>query len=329
MEQREITYSQAINEALREEMLRDKNIIVLGEDVAQLGGIFGVTKGLLKEFGEERIKDTPMSEEIIVGSGVGAAITGLRPVVEIMYMDFITLAMDPICNWAAKLRYMSGGQHKVPLVIRTQTAMGRGYGAQHAQSLEAWFVHTPGLKIAVPTNPYDAKGLLKTAIRDDNPVLFIEHSQLYFKKGFVPKEEYTLEFGKAKIKRKGTDITIVATSFMVNEALDAAQELNEKEGISVEIIDPLTLVPFDLNSVLNSVKKTGRLMIVHQACRKGGIGAEIASQVIEQGFNFLSAPIKIVAAKDSPIPAADNLENAILPHKNEIIKAAIELVKSN
>lgn len=322
---REITYAQAINEALREEMRRDSRVFILGEDIGIHGGIFSHTKGLLEEFGPERVRDTPISEAAIVGCALGAAITGMRPVAELMYIDFSTLAMDQIVNQVAKLRYMFGGQPKVPLVIRMQGGGGRGNAAQHSQSLEAWFMHIPGLKVIMPSTPYDVKGLLKSAIRDDNPVICIEHKLLYAKKGPVPEEDYTIPLGKADVKRKGTDVTIIANSYMVLKALDAAAVL-EKEGISVEVIDIRSLVPLDVETIVGSVKKTGRVVIVHEACRRGGIAGEIGMIIVENAFDYLDAPIKRVAALDLPVPYSKVLEDAVLPDVNDIINAVKELI---
>src|SRR5215212_9976929 len=258
---RELTYAEALNEALREEMRRDPTVFVFGEDVAVWGGggIFGVTKGLVDEFGLERVRDTPISEEAIAALAVGAAATGTRPVGEIMYADFLGLSMEPITNQAAKMRYMFGGKITLPMVIRAQQGGGRGNAAQHSQSLEAWFAHIPGLKVVTPSTPADAKGLLKTAIRDDNPVIFLEHKVLYFTKGPVPAEEYTIPLGVADVKREGTDVTVVGLQVLVNYALEAAEEL-AGEGISVEVIDPRTVSPLDIDKIINSVKKTGRLV---------------------------------------------------------------------
>ncbi len=321
----ELTYREAIREALREEMRRDKDVFLLGEDIAEFGGSYKVTLGLLEEFGPERVRNTPLSEAAIIGAAIGSAIVGMRPIAEIMYVDFTPLCMDQIVNQAAKIRYMSGGQAKVPLVIRTQGGTGRSSAAHHAQSLEAWFVHIPGLKVIMPSTPYDAKGLLKAAIRDDNPVIFIEHKLLYSIKGPVPKAEYIVPLGKADIKREGNDITIVATSRMVGKALLAAREL-EKKGISVEVIDPRTLVPLDKEAIASSVKKTGRLLIVHEACERGGIGAEIAAEIIKEAFNYLDAPIERLGASNTPIPFAPELESFVIPNVDNIIKKAKELV---
>jgi len=315
---REITYREAINEALREEMEKDERTLIFGEDVGLHGGAFQVTRGLFRRFGPMRVKDTPVSEAAIAGAAVGAALTGLRPIVEIMYMDFTTIALDQIINQAAKIRYMFGGKIKLPIVFRTQCGGGLGGAAQHSQSLEAWFFHIPGLKIVIPSTPYDAKGLLKTAIQDDNPVIFIEYKRLYPIKGPVPEEEYLIPLGKGSVKRKGEDVTIIATSFMVHEALSAADEL-AKEGIGAEIVDLRTLSPLDEKIILNSVRKTGRVMIVHEAYLRGGIGGEIAAIIAEKFFDYLDAPIKRIGSLEVPMPYAKDLEKAVLPNRENII----------
>lgn len=325
---REITYRQAINEAMEEEMKRDSSVFLIGEDVGAYGGVRQVTKGLQKKFGDKRVKDTPISEAAFVGLGIGAAITGLRPIVEIMAIDFATVAMDQICNQAAKLRYMTGGNLKVPLVIRTTGGSGDGQAAQHNQSLEAWFVHTPGLKVVMPSTPYDAKGLLKTSMRDNNPVIFIEHKFLYSKIGPVPKEEYTIPFGQAKIVKEGKDITVVAISFMIHKALEAASVL-ENEGISLEIIDPRTLVPFDSKTIVDSTKKTGRLVIVHEGCVRGGIGGDIARRVIKEAFDYLDVPTEVIAGKNIPIPYCHDLEGFAVPQVDDIIHAVRIILPSS
>lgn len=315
----EITYVDAINEALREELIRDERVFLLGEDIQDPWmGTYKATKGLSTDFGVERIRNTPISEGAIVGAALGAALTGLRPVAEIMYVDFMTLAMDQTINQAAKIRYMSGGQVKVPLVIRTQGGAGRSLGAQHSNSLEAWFVHTPGLYVVMPSTPYDAKGLMKAAIRDDNPVIFIEHKMLYTVKGEIPEEEYVIPFGKADIKRKGKDVTVIVTSRMVQRALDAANELSQ-DGIEAEVIDPRTLVPLDEECILNSVTRTSRLVIVHEAVERCGWGAEIAAIVAEKAIGYLDAPVKRIAAKNSPIGFSPTFENYIIPSQAEIV----------
>ncbi|MGI6485289.1 MAG: alpha-ketoacid dehydrogenase subunit beta [Tepidanaerobacteraceae bacterium] len=321
---REITYRDAIKEALKEELERDKKVFLLGEDIADpFGGTYKATQGLTNIFGTERIRNTPISEVAIVGSALGAAMTGLKPVAELMYIDFSGVAMDQIMNQVAKLRYMSGGQIEAPLVIRTQGGAGRSSAAQHAQSLEQLFVHIPGLKVVMPSTPYDAKGLLKTAIRDQDPVIFIEHKLLYNTTGPVSEEEYTLPFGKADVKRQGEDVTVVATSRMVLRSLKAAEQL-EREGISVEIIDPRTLVPLDEETIINSVKKTGKLVIVHEAVERGGFGAEVAAIIIKEAFDYLDAPIIRVAARNTPVPFAPKLEDYVIPNVPDIVKGIKE-----
>lgn len=322
---REITYREAIREALREEMRRDPSVFLLGEDIAEFGGSYKVTQGLLDEFGPERVRNTPISEAAIVGAALGAALVGMRPVAEIMYVDFMGIAMDQIVNQMAKIRYMFGGKARVPTVIRTQQGTGRSSAAQHAQSLEAWFVHVPGLKVVQPSTPYDAKGLMKASIRDDNPVIFLEHKLLYAEKGPVPEEEYIVPLGKADVKRPGKDVTVVATSRMVLRALNAAKDL-EQEGIDVEVIDPRTLAPLDEDTILESVKKTGKLVVVHEAVRRCGFGAEIAATVAEKAFDYLDAPIKRVTALDTPMPFNPKLEAFVIPDEDKIKRAVRELV---
>ena len=285
---------------------------ILGEDVAI--GVFGVTAGLLAKFGENRVLDTPISENVIAGAAVGAAMTGLRPVAEIEFGDFLTCCMDPIINQMAKLRFMTGGQVRLPLVIRTNTGSGFSAGAQHSQSLEALLMHIPGLTIAVPSTPRDAKGLLRTAIRSDNPVLFFEHKGIYFNSGAVPRGEYTVPFGSADIKRPGTDVTVVAIAAMVNKALGVAERLAE-EGISVEVIDPRTLVPLDAQSIVESVEKTGRLVIAEEGCLTGGFGAEVAAIAAKEAFDHLDAPIERVAAPDAPVPSHPSSRRPSFPAK--------------
>jgi len=324
---RQITYVEALNEALREEMRRDRTVFIMGEDVAVWGGggVFGVTKGLVEEFGTARVRDTPISEEAIAAVAIGAAATGSRPVAEIMYVDFIGLAMEPIVNQAAKLRYMFGGKAKVPVVIRAQEGAGRGNAAQHSQSLEAWFCHIPGLKVVTPSTPADAKGLLKSAIRDDNPVIFLEHKVLYFTKGPVPDGEYTIPLGVADVKRVGRDVTVVGIHTMVGKALLAAEQL-AAEGIELEVIDPRTLVPFDEQTIVDSVKKTGRLIVSHEAYTRSGYGAEIISRVVESAFDYLDAPPLRVCARDVPVPYSAVLETAALPQVDDLVAAARALV---
>jgi len=322
---KEVYYWQAINEALSEEMQRDPRVFIMGEDVAIYGGAYGVTRGLYEKFGEERVRDTAISEAAIVGAGLGAAITGMRPVVEIMYVDFMGIAMDQLNNQVAKIRYMFGGKIKVPLVIRTEGGAGRTLGAHHSQSLEAWFVHIPGIKVVMPATPYDAKGLLKSSIRDDNPIVFIEHKMLYQTKGLIPEGEYTVPIGKAEIKKEGKDLTIITYSRTVLFAIEAAKEL-QKQGIDVEIIDLRTLLPMDIETVMNSVKKTHKVIIVHEACKTGGVGAEIGMKIIENGFDYLDAPIVRVAGADVPMPKSPVLEKLAVPSIDDIVQAAKKLL---
>jgi acetoin:2,6-dichlorophenolindophenol oxidoreductase subunit beta len=316
----EMTYSEAINSALREEMRRDPTVFLIGEDIAKHGGAFGVTRGIYDEFGTQRVINTPISEAAITAAAVGAGLVGTRPVMEIMYMDFITIAMSQIVNQMAKMRYMFGGKTNVPVVVRTPSGGGRGNAAQHMQSLEAWFVHVPGVKVVMPATPYDAKGLLKSAIRDDDPVIFVEHKLLYSTKGEVPAKEYLIPFGKAEIKRTGNDVTLIATSRMLLFAMAAANQLAE-ESVDVEVIDPRTLVPLDMDTILNSVKKTGRVVIVHEAVERCGVGAEIAAQIQEKAFDFLDAPILRVANPNVPIPFARNIEALSIPDEARIVHA--------
>ncbi|MDH5754297.1 MAG: alpha-ketoacid dehydrogenase subunit beta [Candidatus Bathyarchaeota archaeon] len=321
-----MTYREALREALREEMRRDPTVFLLGEDVGRYwGGAFKVTEGLAEEFGDERVRDTPISESAIIGAAVGSAITGMRPVAEIMFGDLTALAMDQIANQAAKIHYMFGGQVKVPLVIRTPFGAGVNIAAHHSQSLEAWFMHVPGLYVAVPSTPYDAKGLLKTAIRGSNPVFFCEHKLLYPIEGEVPEEEYMVPFGIADIKREGADVTVVATLYMVHKALNAAEEL-EGEGISVEVVDPRTLAPLDKQAIIKSVKKTGRIVVVNEDCKTAGVSAEIAAVVAEEAIDYLDAPIKRVAEPDTPIPFSPPLEQYVIPDEKAIINAVKEVV---
>jgi pyruvate dehydrogenase E1 component beta subunit len=307
-------------------MRRDPSVFLLGEDIGRFwGGAFKVTDGLAQEFGDERVRDTPISESAIVGTAVGAAITGMRPVAEIMFGDLTALAMDQIANQAAKIRYMFGGQASCPLVVRTPFGAGVNIASHHSQSLEAWFMHVPGLCVAVPSTPYDAKGLLKTAIRGSNPVFFCEHKLLYPVEGEVPEQEYLLPFGKADVKRKGADVTLVATSYMVHKALNAAAML-EKEGTDAEVVDPRTLTPLDKATITSSVRKTGRIVIITEDCRTSGVSAEIAAIVAENTLDYLDAPIKRVTAPDTPIPFSPPLEQFIIPNERSIIKAVKEVV---
>ncbi|MDQ6691789.1 MAG: alpha-ketoacid dehydrogenase subunit beta [Candidatus Dormibacteraeota bacterium] len=316
----ELTYSEALNQALREEMRRDPAVFVMGEDVAvwgDRGGVFGVTRGLADEFGAERVRDTPINEESLVGVALGAALTGMRPVVEIMYSDFLTLTMEPLVNQAAKLRYMFGGQARVPLVVRSNLGASGGKAAQHSQSLETWMMHVPGLKVAMPSTPADAKGLLKTAIRDDNPVIFFEHKLLYFQKGEVPEGGHLVGFGEATVRRAGRDVTVVAAQAMLQKVLLVAERLST-EGLEVEVIDPRTLVPFDIESVVDSVRRTNRLLICHEATERAGWAAEVAMQVSERAFDHLDAPIGRVCGANVPVPYSTPLEGAVIPDEAAI-----------
>ncbi len=325
---RELEYREAIKEAIIEEMDRDKSVFLIGEDIGVYGGAFRAYKGLLDKYGPERVVNTPISEIGIVGAAVGAALTGQRPVAEMMFIDFTTLAMDQIVNQAAKIRYMTGDSLNVPMVLRTQGGAGKGVAAQHSQSLEAWFYHIPGLKVVMPATSYDVKGLLKTAIRDNNPVIFIEHKTIYLLKGEVPEEEYTIPFGEADIKKEGSDITIVAYSNMLFKALEAARDL-EKEGISCEVIDPRTLVPMDFNTIVESVKKTNNLVVVTEACRRGSIASDIVAKVTEKAFDWLDAPAKIVAGLNTPIPYNSTLEQASIPHKKDIVATVKDTLETS
>jgi len=322
---RKLTMRAAINEALRQEMRRDPNVYVIGEDVGVFGGCFGVTAGLIDEFGPKRVIDTPITESAIIGNALGAAATGLRPVAEIMFMDFVGVTMDQIYNQAAKMRYMFGGKAKIPMVIRTACGAGGSAAAQHSQSLEAWFMHVPGLKVVAPSTAYDAKGLLVSSIRDDNPVIFVEHKFIYDLEGEVPEDIYTIPLGKADVKRQGCDVTVIATMAMVHKALEAAEELS-KEGISVEVIDPRTLQPLDGETIIESVKKTHKVVIVHEAVKFAGPGAEIAAMIAEEAFDYLDAPIKRVAAPFTPVPFSPVLEQAYIPSKEKIIAAVKEAI---
>lgn len=317
---REIVFAQAIITALAEEMRRDERVIVYGEDVGVYGGVYGATRGLQKEFGEQRVMDTPISEIGITGLAIGAALLGMRPVAEIMYCDFLTQASDQLANNAAKFRYMSSGQLSVPLVIRTPAGGGTGNAAQHSQNLEAWFCHVPGLKVIMPSTPADARGLLKSAIRDDNPVVFIEHKKLYRMRGPVPVEEELIPIGVADIKRAGRDVTLVSWSYTVHQCLEAAEKLAQ-EGIDVEIVDPRTLQPLDIEAIMRSVDKTGRLVIAHEAVTFGGFGAEIAAQVTERAFGSLKHHVVRVGAKFVPQPYSEPLETFVLPQVDDIIAA--------
>jgi pyruvate dehydrogenase E1 component beta subunit len=314
----EITYAEAIRSAMSEEMRRDERVFLFGEDIGRYGGAFGVSYGMLDEFGPERIKETPISEAAIVGAAAGAAMVGMRPIAEIMFMDFILLAMEQLVNQAAKVRFMFGGKASVPMVIRMPAGSGTGAAAQHSQSLESLLIHIPGIKVVNPSTPYDAKGLLLSAIRDPNPVCFIEHKLLYKTKGEVPDEEYTIPLGVADVKRVGSDITVVANNIMVSRALKVAEKL-EGEGIEVEVIDPRTLRPLDVDTIIKSVRKTGRLLVIHEACKTGGWAGEvIASIASSPAFDYLDAPMRRLAGRDIPIPYNRNLEIAAVPQEDEI-----------
>ena len=320
MSERELTMAEALNEALREEMERDETVFMIGEDIGRTGGLFKVSEGLLAKFGSARVIDSPMSEAAFSGAGIGASLVGCRPVVEVQHFDFVTLMMDQIVNHAAKWHYMTGGRVSVPVVFRGPVASGIGLAAQHSQSLEAWFVHTPGLVVVMPSTPADAKGLLKSAIRDDNPVLMLEKRLLYTRPGRVPEGEYTIPLGVADVKRAGSDVTVVAISNGVHLALQAAREV-AKEGIDVEVIDPRTLKPLDIDSIAESVAKTGRLVVVSEAPRAGGIASEIVARVVDAAYDNLEAKPIRVTAKDTPIPYAAQLERAVLPSVEDVVAA--------
>src|SRR6266699_5720458 len=309
----ELSYREAVRDALAGAMRKDDDVFLMGEDIAEMGGSMGVTQGLLDEFGPERVRNTPISEIAIVGAGIGAAMQGMRPVVEIMYEDFLTLSMEQLVNQAAKHRYMSGGQVKVPLTIRTQGGAGWSPGAQHAQQLEAWFVHVPGLKVVYPSTPTDVRGLLWSSIYDDNPVVFFEHRTLYGIKGSVPEKIEPIPIGKARVHREGEDVTVIATGRLVHEALKAAEQA-EDEGISVEVVDPRTLQPLDEETLVASVKKTNRAVVAHEAVTRMGFGAEVASVLQYQAFDWLDAPIERVGAKFTPLPFAPVMEAVVVPH---------------
>jgi len=324
---REITFAQAINEALHEEMTRDQTILVMGEDVGRAGGVYKLTEGLFDKFGADRVMDTPISEAGITGLGVGAAMTGLRPIVEIMFGDFTALVMDQLANQAAKIHYMSGGKMKAPLVVRTTMGAGRRIAAQHSQSLHAWYAHIPGLKVVIPSTPYDAKGLLKTAIRDNSPVIFLEDKMMYQTKGSVPVEEYTLPFGVADVKRVGDDITIIATSSMVGVALEAAKQLaSSATPISAEVIDPRTLTPLDEDTLVKSAIKTSRCLIIDEGYQRFGVTAELAAVVANKAFYYLDAPVERLGAMDVPIPFSPTLEDQTIPTVELVVERVRKLI---
>ena len=325
---RELLLRQALNEALREEMERDPDVFILGEDIIDpWGGTFRVTEGLHTRFGPERVRETPISEAAIVGCAVGAALLGMRPVAEIMFLDFAATAMDQIVNQAAKLRYMTGGQVSVPIVIRTAGGAGRASAAQHSQSLEAWFTHVPGLKVVMPATPYDAKGLLKAAIRDPDPVIFIEHKMNYGTKGAVPDEDYIVPLGQADVKRVGKDVTVIATSRQVIRALEAAEQVADSDGIDVEVVDPRTLFPLDKKTILDSIKKTNHVVIVYEAAKRSGWGAELLSEIVEDAFDYLDAPIVRVAGQNTPIPFTPVMEDFVVPQVPDIVNGIRKVLK--
>lgn len=327
MEMQEMTYREAIRLAMSEEMRRDNDVIFMGEDIGVYGGGFGVSVGMIDEFGEERVMDTPISESVIVGAAAGAAVTGLRPICEMMFMDFISFGMDSLVNQAAKLRYMFGGEAQVPMVVRLPSGSGTGAAAQHCQTLEAWMCHVPGLKVVTPSTPAQAKGLLKSAIRDNNPVCFIEHKLLYKMKGMVPVDDnYLIPIGETFVERQGTDVTIVAWGTLLVKAMEAAEKLAE-EGIEVEIVNPMTLYPMDMGPIMESVRKTGRLIIAHEAAKTGGVGGEIAARIAESDcFDYMDAPIIRLGGLDVPIPYNRNLEAAVVPQIEDLMDAVYQVV---
>lgn len=324
---REITYVEAVREALRQALSADERVFLIGEDIGLYGGAFGATVGLVEEFGHERVIDTPISEAGIAGACIGSALTGMRPVGEIQFMDFVTLSMEQIVLQASKIRFMFGGKVSVPMVLRMPGGSGTGAAAQHSESLENWFVHVPGLKVVMPSTPYDVKGLLLAAIQDDNPVIFVEHKLLYKTKGSVPEEMYTVPLGRSNVARQGEDITIVATSVMVNRSLEAAQRLAE-EGIEAEVIDPRTLSPLDDVPIIESVKKTGRVLVVHEAPQTGGFGGEVVAHIVgSEAFDYLEVPVRRLAGLDIPIPYNRNLEYHTVPQVETIVEEARKIVR--
>ena len=323
---REITYTEAVREALSEAMREDSNVFIMGEDIGVYGGAFGVTRGMIEEFGPERIRHTPISESAIAGAAVGAAITGMRPVFELQFSDFITIALDQIVNQAAKIHYMYGGNVSIPLVMRTPGGSGTGAAAQHSQSLENWTAHIPGLIVIQPSTAYDAKGLLHSAIANNNPVMFYEHKLCYRTKGDVPEGKYFIPIGVADIKRPGKDISVIATSYMVHKALEAA-EILVKEGIDIEIVDPRTLVPLDKKTIVDSVKKTGRALIVTEAVKRSGFSSELAAVISEEeSFDYLDHPVVRLAGAETPIPYEPNLEKLAVPQVNDIVEACRKIM---
>jgi len=324
---REITYLEAVREAMTQEMERDEKVFLIGEDIGAYGGAFGASFGMLEQFGSDRILDTPITELGLTGAATGAALIGMRPIAEIMFMDFTTLASEQLVNQAAKLRFMFGGKATVPMVLRTPAGSGTGAAEHHSQSLENWFVHIPGLKVVMPSSPYDVKGLLISSIRDNNAVVFVEHKLLYKIKGPVPEEPYTIPLGQAEVKREGKDLTIVATSIMVQRSLEAAETLAD-EGIDVEVVDPRTLRPLDADTIINSVIKTGKVLIVHEAVKTGGFGGELAAIIAEsKAFGYLDAPIVRLAGRDMPIPYNRNLELNTVPQVPDILAKARDIVQ--
>ena len=321
----EIMYRDALRQALFEEMVKDPTVFIMGEGIAGRGGSYKVTEGLLKEFGSGRVVDTPLSEATFTGAAVGAALVGMRPIVEILFVDFTALVMDQLINQAAKYEFMSGGQGKVPMVLRTQGGVVNGLAGQHSQSLEALYYHIPGLKLVMPSTPYDAKGLLKAAIRDDDPVIFLEHKLLYMTTGEVPEEEYIIRLGQAEIKRKGEDITVVTYSYMTLKCLEAAEALAQ-EGISVEVVDLRTLTPLDKSTILDSVEKTGKAIVVNEAVKRGGVGGDIAAMIMEEAYDDLDAPVMRIAGKNTTIPYNLELERACTPSVEEIVEGILELL---
>jgi acetoin:2,6-dichlorophenolindophenol oxidoreductase subunit beta len=324
----ELSYREAVRDALSTAMRQDEDVFIMGEDIAEMGGSMGVTQGMLDEFGPERVRNTPISEAAIVGTGIGAAMQGMRPVVEIMYEDFLTLSAEQVINQAAKHRYMSGGQVKVPLTIRTQGGAGWSPGAQHAQQLEAWFVHIPGLKVVFASTPTDVRGLLYTSIYEDNPVIFFEHRTLYGIKEDVPEKLEPIPLGEARVHREGEDVTVVATGRLVHEANTAAEQA-EEQGISVEVVDPRTLQPLDESTIVNSVKKTNRAVVAHEAVTRMGFGAEVAAIVQHQAFDWLDAPVERVGAKFTPLPFAPVMEEFVIPHAEDVLEAILRTVGRN
>jgi pyruvate/2-oxoglutarate/acetoin dehydrogenase E1 component len=320
-----LTMREAITQALREELVQQPNLVLLGQDIGAYGGTFGVYRGLFDEFGPDRVRDGPLCESSTVGFGIGLAITGMRCVVELEFMDFVAVAMDQIVNQAAKMHYFMGGQLTVPIIIRTPIVSRMGMGPQHSQSLEAWFMHVPGLKLAIPSNAYDAKGLMKTALRENNPVVFLENVKLYGTKAEVPEEEYAIPFGQARVMRPGSDVTLVAISRTVPDAMTAAEEA-EKEGVSVEVIDPRTLNPLDVDSLANSLRKTGRMIITHDAYRTCGVAAEISQRMMEEAFDYLNAPIQRITGLDVPVPSGP-LHTSVVPDQNKLLGAIRNMMR--